>query len=135
MRQTLKIWKPGADLTHLLGQDGDTTHFGGLSELRYFVEYLGAVPASSAADVSADDIVLISNCSPQFHGEVRNLKARKVIQIVSDLNLIIPDELRGDHIKLCQLPRPKDKGWYYSSVEKALLLVQKPNHSSSSSNK
>lgn len=130
MKHALKIWKPGSDLVRLLGQDGDTTRFGGLNELRYFVKYLGAVPVSSISDILADDIVLVSNCGPQFHGEARGLKSGKVIQIVSDLNLTIPDELLGNHIKFCQIPYPKDKDWHYSSIEKAILLFQKQNRNS-----
>jgi len=127
MKHTLKIWKPGSDLVALLGEDGDTTHFGGLSELRYFVDYIDAEPISAVSDITSDDTVLLSNCGPQFHNEVKNLQARKVIQLVSDLNLTIPDELLGSHIKLCQIPHPKDENWYYSSMEKAILLFQKPN--------
>ncbi len=125
MVRTLKIWKPGSDLVSLLSHDGDTTHFGGLSELRYFADYLRAVPVNSASDIMSDDVVLISNCGPQFHYQVRGLKATKVIQIVSDLNLTIPDELLGNHIKLCQIPQPKVDNWHYSSVEKSVLLFRK----------
>ena len=130
MALILKIWKPGSDLVRLLGQDGDTTHFGGLSELRYFTDYLGAVAVDSAQEITADDIVLVANCGLQFHDQVRGLKARKIIQIVSDLNLIIPDSLLGNHIKLCQIPSPKYKAWHYSSVEKAILLFEQQSRNS-----
>ena len=127
MKHTLKIWKPGSDLVQLLNQDGDTTHFGGLSELRYFVDYLGAIPVNTASDITVADVVLVSNCGQQFHDQVRGLQAGKVVQIVSDLNLTISDELLGSHVKLCQIPSPDGKDQYYSSIEKSILLFQKRN--------
>lgn len=124
MHPELKIWKPGTDLTTLLHHDGDITHFGGLAELRYFVDYLGAIPVSGASELASEDIVLVSNSSPQFHEQAANLRTKKIIQIVSDLNLVIPDEILGEHFKICQIPQPIYANWYYGSIEKALLLFQ-----------
>ncbi|MEI6478082.1 MAG: glycosyltransferase [bacterium] len=121
---SLKIWKPGAKLRELLQSKGDVTTFGGMSELRYCVDYLGAEPIDGAEELRSGDTVLINNCNPSFHGQAEGLIERgvKIFQMVSDLNLVIPDSVLGPHLKLTQIPQSDRSDFLYAGFEGAVVL-------------
>jgi hypothetical protein len=130
MTDALKIWKPGTDLSQLLSSQGDVTTFGGLSEIRYFVDYLGAIPINGISQLQPGDRLLLNNSNASYDAEVSALKGMGIIifQMVSDLNLMYSEDLIGPHTVLSQVPSQNNDFGVYAGMEQAVTLYQKPHY-------